>query len=112
MTNFIWKEYPHVGRDIVLLGKDRTVYLGFLSKYDDHTRSIIIEDTKVLQRKNNAAVNWNRPLNLDLAFPVDDIVELISFSKTAKENIEINPLPLFFIFGWFFGKIRFKPIVT
>ena len=91
MPTFIWKEYPHVGRDIVLLGKDRTVYLGFLAKYDDHTRSIIIEDTKVLQRQHNAAANWNRSLNLDVSFPVEDIVELISFSKTAKENIEINP---------------------
>jgi small nuclear ribonucleoprotein (snRNP)-like protein len=101
MTNFVWKEYPHVGRDVIVMNKDRTVYLGFLSEYDDRTRNIIIQDTKVLERQYKASANWNRPLKLDLAFPVDDIVELISFSKTAKENIEINPMPLFFIFGWF-----------
>lgn len=101
MPAFIWKEYPHVGRDIILMSKDRTVYLGFLSEYNDRTRNIIIEDTKVLQRQQKAAANWNRPLQVDMAFPVDDIAELISFSKTAKENIEKNPMPLFFIFGWF-----------
>jgi len=83
------------------MNKDRTVYLGFLSKYDDRTRNIIIEDTKVLERQHKAAANWNRPLKVDVALPVDDIVELISFSNTAKINIEINPMPLFFIFGWF-----------
>lgn len=101
MATFIWKEYPHVGRDVIVMNKDRTVYLGFLAKYDDHTRNIIVEDTKVLQREHKASANWNRPLTVDVAFPVDEIVELISFSKTAKENIEINPMPLFFIFGWF-----------
>lgn len=101
MTNFVWKEYPHVGRDVIVMNKDRTVYLGFLSEYDDRTRNIMIKDTKVLERQHKAAANWNRHLKLDLAFPVDDIVELISFSKTAKENIEVNPMPLFFIFGWF-----------